>query len=100
MDKGGHCIRTIHAEQNAILNAAKKGSQIKNCTAYVTAEPCEHCAKLLIQSGVNRIIYLKPYRNEYKDKLISSIKGIEVYEYDGPNKEALLRELALINPPK
>ena len=55
----GTCIRTIHAEQNALLNVVvPKGS-----TAYVTMEPCATCFKLLISSGVTRVVFSEPYRD-------------------------------------
>lgn len=48
--------RTIHAEVNAVLNSSKT----EDCTAYVTAPPCENCALVLIQSGVNRVVARRP----------------------------------------
>lgn len=61
----GRCIRTIHAEQNALLNASKKGVSVEGATAYVTHEPCETCTKLLNQAGIIRVVYLQPYNNKY-----------------------------------
>lgn len=58
----GHCIRTAHAEQNAICQAAKNGHSTDGCTAYITHSPCWTCFKLLVQCGVKGIIY----ENEYK----------------------------------
>jgi dCMP deaminase len=57
----GRCIRTIHAEQNAILLAL---TSAEGSTAYVTHEPCENCTKLLNQAGVKRIVYANPYKNK------------------------------------
>lgn len=59
----GRCIRTIHAEQNAILNAMKKGVNIEGATAYVTHECCETCTKLLAQAGIVRVVFRHPYEN-------------------------------------
>ncbi|EKP95456.1 deoxycytidylate deaminase [Thermaerobacter subterraneus] len=53
----GHCVRTIHAEANAILQAALHGVTVKGSTLYTTATPCLHCAKLLIGAGVVRVVY-------------------------------------------
>lgn len=94
------CIRTVHAEQNSILNAMKKGVSILDGTAYVTAEPCETCTKLLLQSGITTIIYLKPYSNKYNKLLLESSPEVEVREFEGRNKEKLLRELEEINKEK
>lgn len=57
----GRCVRTVHAEQNAILFA--KGN-IDNAIVYITHEPCEICLKLLVQAGVSEIIYANEYYNE------------------------------------
>ena len=48
-----------HAEENAIMNAARIGISLKDCTAYVTWPPCTRCARSLIQAGVSEIIYPK-----------------------------------------
>ena len=53
----GHCVRTIHAEANAILQAALHGVTVRGSTLYTTATPCLHCAKLLIGAGVVRVVY-------------------------------------------
>jgi len=53
----GHCIKTVHAEQNIIANAAKFGVPLKDATIYVTHEPCFDCLKLLISAGIKTVIY-------------------------------------------
>lgn len=58
----GHCIRTIHAEMNALLYCAREGISVKDCTAYVTHFPCLNCTKALIQAGIKKIIYHEGYR--------------------------------------
>ena len=58
----GHCVRTNHAEQNAICQAAKHGARLDGATAYITAYPCWLCAKQLLVAGVKRIVYGKAYR--------------------------------------
>lgn len=55
---------TIHAEQNAIAYAAKYGISIKDTTIYVTTSPCVTCAKLIVQSGITRVVYGEAYKNE------------------------------------
>ena len=51
---------TVHAEANAILNAAKNGAKTQSCTAYVTFPPCSQCAAALIQAGVERVVCPDP----------------------------------------
>jgi dCMP deaminase len=60
----GHCIRTIHAETNAIIQAALHGVSTRGCTCYVTHMPCINCTKALINAGVIRIIYGIAYRTD------------------------------------
>lgn len=68
--KHNHEQNTIHAEQNAIIYAAKSGTSIDQCKAYVTHFPCYHCAKMLIASGIKNIYYHEDYKN---DKLVVDI---------------------------
>lgn len=58
----GHCVRTIHAETNAIIQAALHGVSTRDADCYVTHFPCINCTKTLINAGVSRIIYLNDYR--------------------------------------
>jgi dCMP deaminase len=58
----GHCVRTIHAETNAIIQAALHGVSTKSATCYVTHLPCINCTKALINAGINRIVYSIAYR--------------------------------------
>jgi dCMP deaminase len=74
-ERGG-CIRTIHAEQNAIAYASRIGIPIEGATIYVTISPCIDCAKLIIASGICRLVYLEEYRNSYALEYLSS-SGIE-----------------------
>ncbi|MFT3692298.1 MAG: cytidine/deoxycytidylate deaminase family protein [Kofleriaceae bacterium] len=64
MMEEGHCVATIHAEANAIIQAAKNGVNIDGATNYVTASPCWSCFKQLANAGVNRICYGEFYRDE------------------------------------
>jgi dCMP deaminase len=57
-----NCFRTIHAEINAIAQAAKNGSSIRDADIYITHTPCIHCFKVLINTGIRRILYEKPYK--------------------------------------
>jgi dCMP deaminase len=69
--RDGHCIRTIHAEQNALLQCAKHGVNVNGASIYVTHFPCLHCTKSLVTVGIREIVYLNDYRNnEYALYLI------------------------------
>ena len=58
-----HCVRTIHAEMNAILQCAKFGVPTEGAEIYVTHFPCLQCTKMILQAGIKKIYYLKDYRN-------------------------------------
>jgi len=59
----GHCVRTVHAEANALLQCAKFGVPTNETTLYVTHFPCLQCTKQIIQAGVKKIVYEHDYRN-------------------------------------
>jgi dCMP deaminase len=63
MMEDGHCVATIHAESNAILQAAKNGVNIDGATVYVTASPCWSCFKQIVNAGLRRIVYGEFYRD-------------------------------------
>lgn len=76
--KVGGCVRTLHAEVNAIAWAARHGVAIEGATLYSTVSPCLACAKAFITAGIARVMYLEPYRDrepiaylEYADVLVS-----------------------------
>ena len=71
MMEDGHCVATIHAESNAILQAAKNGVRIDGATLYTTASPCWPCFKLIANSGCVRIVYGEFYR----DRRIFDVAG-------------------------
>ncbi len=66
-----NCYRTIHAEINAITQAARNGSAIRDADIYVTHTPCIHCMKVLINTGIRRIYYEKPYKLHTIAELLS-----------------------------
>lgn len=70
--ESGHCIRTVHAEENAILNAAKNGVSTQGATMFSTHRPCYRCCQRLINAGISRVIY----EREYGDMLPREIKLI------------------------
>lgn len=69
--ESGHCMRTIHAEMNALLQCAKFGVQTEGAEIYVTHFPCLQCTKMLLQAGITKIYYLHDYRNHpYAENLL------------------------------
>ena len=62
--EAGHCVATIHAETNAILQAAKNGVMIEGSEVYITASPCWSCFKMLANAGIRKICYGEFYRDE------------------------------------
>ncbi|MCH4984162.1 ComE operon protein 2 [Macrococcoides goetzii] len=61
--ENGHCIRTIHAEMNALLQCSKMGVSTEGADIYVTHFPCIHCTKSIIQAGIKKIYYANDYKN-------------------------------------
>ena len=59
----GHCVRTVHAEANAILQCARFGVTTEKTDLYVTHFPCLQCCKMIIQSGISRVFYANDYKN-------------------------------------
>ncbi len=67
----------IHAEANAILKCAKFGNSCDNSTLYITHSPCKDCSRLILQSGIKRVVYIEDYKDpEGKEFLIKA--GIPV----------------------
>jgi dCMP deaminase len=67
----GHCVRTLHAEQNAIIQAALHGISSEGATAYVTHQPCLTCAKMLINAGIRRVVYSGNYPDVYSRQFLA-----------------------------
>ncbi|WP_232695419.1 deoxycytidylate deaminase [Brevibacillus daliensis] len=74
--KEGRCIRTLHAEENAILHARRE--DLPGATAYVTHEPCENCTKRLNQAGVTRVVFRKAYTSEFNQYFIEPMEWIHL----------------------
>ena len=64
MMEDGHCVATIHAEANAIIQAARNGVVIEGASIYVTASPCWNCFKQIANAGIVRICYGEFYRDQ------------------------------------
>lgn len=71
----------LHAEANAITKVAKSGNSSEGATLYVTASPCIECSKLIIQSGITRVVYSEEYRLDDGIQLLRRA-GIEVEKVD------------------
>lgn len=82
----GHCVRTVHAEINAVIQAALHGTSTDGATCYVTHAPCIHCAKALINAGIQKVFYLENYGDgsglEFFDEA-----GVEHTQYSAPTVE-------------
>ena len=83
----GHCVRTIHAEVNAVVQAAKNGTRIDGATIYVTASPCWNCFKTICNVGIKRIVFEEFYRDERIFE-VSQTLGIELVELHRELKNA------------
>jgi dCMP deaminase len=72
-----HCIRTAHAEQNAINNAARNGVAIDGATLYCKMLPCYKCAQSIINSGIKRVVAMKDYHGASRTKEIFKQVDVE-----------------------
>lgn len=72
--------RAVHAEQNAIIFAATEGIKIKNGTLYVNTYPCSICARMLINAGIKKIVYLGDYSDKLSKEMLEEAK-IEIVKY-------------------
>ena len=79
-----HCLRTVHAEQNAICHAAKRGISIEGATVYTRMTPCRTCAMLLINCGIRKVVCERKYQLSKESEQLFAEAGIElVYKYGG-----------------
>lgn len=70
----------VHAEQNAIIQAAKIGVSVEGATIYVTHQPCSICAKMIINSGIKRIVYKEGYPDDFSMQLFEEA-NIKIEKY-------------------
>ena len=90
MMEGDHCVATIHAEANAILQAARNGVRIEGAEIYTTASPCWNCFKMIANSGINRIYYGAFYRDDRIFR-VAELLGIQLLDLSA-GREDLRRE--------
>jgi len=79
----GGCIRTVHAEANAIAWAARNGFGTEEAELFCTHEPCLACAKLIVNAGITRVVYEHPYRKHDGITLLNDA-GIEIFNMPAP----------------
>ena len=84
-----HCVRTVHAEQNAICQAAKRGISVNGATLYCRMTPCRTCAMLIINCGIVRVVCQRRYHDSGDSEAMLSAAGVkleyvynEVLQYD------------------
>jgi len=73
-----HCVRTVHAEQNALVQAAKFGISVQDATLYCKMVPCNVCAKLVVNSGIKRVVAEKDYHTSKEAKDLFQKAGVEL----------------------
>lgn len=81
MMENGHCVATIHAEANAIIQAARNGVNISGGTMYVTSSPCWPCFKMIANSGIKKVFYGEFYRDPRIFEVANKL-GIELVKLD------------------
>ena len=78
-----HCVRTVHSEQNAICQAAKRGISILGATVYTRMTPCRTCAMLLINCGIERVVCERKYQLAAESENLFADAGIKIeYKYN------------------
>ena len=77
-----HCVRTIHAEQNAICQAARLGISIEGATLYCRMTPCRVCAMLIINCGIKRVVCEKKYHTPQESEQMFAEAGVELEYFD------------------
>ncbi len=81
-----HCVRTIHAEMNALLQCALHGVSTQGATAYITNMPCTNCAKALIAAGIKEIVIFSDYHDTLAEEFFSRAK-VNIKRLPMPEKE-------------
>ena len=77
----GHCVRTIHAEMNALAQGARRGLRLDGAWIYATASPCWACFRVLVNAGMQRFVFAEPYReDEHRARIeqVANTLGLEI----------------------
>jgi len=83
----GHCIRCLHAEQNAIIQGAYFGVSTDNATLYCTHQPCSMCAKMLVNAGISKVVVGGQYPDDFALEVLSAGQISLVFRPDDPNDD-------------
>ena len=81
-----HCVRTVHAEMNALIQAARRGHAVEGATAYVTNMPCTTCAKAVVTAGVKRVVVFSDYHDTLATEFFKKA-GVVIDKIDMPSLE-------------
>ena len=73
-----HCVRTVHAEQNAICQAAKRGVALDGATLYCRMTPCRVCAMLIINCGIRRVVCERKYQAGTESEEMFKTAGVKL----------------------
>jgi dCMP deaminase len=76
--RDGHEQATVHAEQNAISDCAKRGVSCEDCTAYITHYPCIICCRILLAAGITKIKYINDYHNDELVKHFTKMMNVSI----------------------
>ena len=82
-----HCVRTLHAEENAILQCAKDGIKIEGATIYSKMVPCYNCAMRIVRVGIKRVVALKKYHADGQSRKLFQDAGVELVVIDDSVQE-------------
>jgi dCMP deaminase len=85
MMEDNHCVRTIHAEANAVIQAARNGVRIEGANIYVTASPCWQCFKMIANAGLRRVVFGEFYRDPSASSTSPQRIGIELVHLQMPD---------------
>lgn len=80
--RNNHEQATVHAEQNAICDCAKRGVSCNGAVAYISHYPCLICARLLLASGITKIFYVYDYKNDLLVDIFCKQKSVEIIKLD------------------
>ena len=81
-----HCVRTVHAEMNALVQAARRGHAVEGATAYVTNTPCTTCAKALITAGIKRVVVFSDFHDTLATQFFAKA-GVKIDKHSVPSKD-------------
>jgi len=82
-----HCVRTLHAEENAILQCAKDGIKLQGATIYCKMVPCYNCAMRILRVGIKRVVAQKRYHADKLSMELFKIAGVEVFVVENSVEE-------------